>query len=53
VDPREVEVFRMLICQGMTYREAACALGAPEHEVTNLRVRGLRRVRGRTVAAAG
>lgn len=53
VDPREIEIFRMLICQGMTYREAACALGAPEHEVTNLRVRGLRRLRERTVAAAG
>jgi len=53
VDPREVEVFRMLICQGMTYREAACALGASEHEVTNLRVRGLRRVRARTGATAG
>jgi RNA polymerase sigma factor (sigma-70 family) len=53
VDPRELEVFRMLICQGMTYREAACALGASEHEVTNLRVRGLRRVRERVAAAAG
>jgi DNA-directed RNA polymerase specialized sigma24 family protein len=53
VDARELEVFRMLICQGMTYREAACALGAPEHEITNLRVRGLRRVRERTAAAAG
>lgn len=53
VDPREVEVFRMLICQGMTYREAACAIGASEHEVTNLRARGLRRVRQRTAAAAG
>jgi len=53
VDPREIEVFRMLICQGMTYREASCALGASEHEVTNLRVRGLRRLRERVAAAAG
>ena len=53
VDPRELEVFRMLICQGMTYREAASALGASEHEVTNLRVRGLRRVRERMAVAAG
>jgi RNA polymerase sigma factor (sigma-70 family) len=53
VHPREIEVFRMLICQGMTYREAACALGSSESEITNLRVRGLRRVRERTAAAAG
>ncbi len=53
VDPREIEVFRMLICQGMTYREAACALGSSEHEVTNLRVRGLRRVRERMAVAIG
>ena len=53
IDPRELEVFRMLICQGMTYREAACALGASEHEVTNLRVRGLRRLRERTTTLVG
>lgn len=53
VDPRELEVFRMLVCQGMTYREAACAIGASEHEVTNLRVRGLRRLRERTAALVG
>jgi len=33
VDPRELEVFRMLICQGMSYREAACALGTWAHLV--------------------
>ncbi len=53
VDPRELEVFRMLVCQGMTYREAACAIGASEHEVTNLRVRGLRRLRERTATLVG
>lgn len=53
VDPRELEVFRMLICQGMTYREAALAIGTSEHDVTNLRVRGLRRLRERVLANAG
>jgi RNA polymerase sigma factor (sigma-70 family) len=53
VDPRELEVFRMLICQGMSYREAACALGTTEHDVTNRRVRGLRRLRDRVQALAG
>lgn len=53
VDPRELEVFRMLICQGMSYREAARSLGATEHDVTNLRVRGMRRLRERASAAVG
>ncbi len=44
---READVLRMLVLQGMTYAEAARALGAHEYDVVNARVRGPRRARDR------
>lgn len=50
---REMEVFRMLICQGMTYAEAARAIGAHEHDIVNARVRGMKRMQERMGLKAG
>ncbi|MEN1704400.1 MAG: sigma-70 family RNA polymerase sigma factor [Planctomycetota bacterium] len=45
LDAHEQQAIRLIVLDGVSYREAATAMSAPQTSVTNWRYRGLRRLR--------
>ena len=53
LSPREADAVRLVICEGLSYQEAAASMGVPVSTVNNWKYRGLQKLKDKYTDTAG